>query len=313
MSKGLSKVSSTKDLKALQKAFLSIITRPLGKNSLMARDPRAVKMVRPSRLLTPHERLELYAQQYWWRVLDSLREDFTGLQELLGEPRFSKLMVSYLERFPSTSFTLRNLGRSMGRFLKKDRSLPAAIRAQASAIAEVEWAQVEVFDGPSLPALSVEALQRMGGRVRIQLQPYVKLLTVPYTVDSFLGTSRSMALPSGASNVRAPTVRSRRRALKKALKKETCHLAVYRIGASIRLARLDAVERSLLLALVKGGSLEQVFGRILKGKKALPSDAVQAAFQRFSSLGVIGLMTNQTKGVAGDKQTTNARKNRGPQ
>jgi hypothetical protein len=288
MSKGLSKVSSRKDLKALQKSFFSIITRPLGKNSVMARDSRTIKMIRPSRLLTPHERLELYAQQYWWRVLDSLREDFAGLHDLLGEEKFSKLMVRYVQRFPSKSFTLRKLGQFMPRFLKKDRSLPAALRAQAIAIAEVEWAQVLVFDGPALPILTVEALQGMGDRVRIQLQPYVRLLTVPYTVDSFLGTSRSIAMPSGASNVRAPAVKSRRRALRKALKKETCHLAVYRIGASVRLARLDAVERSLLDALVRGGSLEQVFRRVLKGKKALASDAVQAAFQRFGSLGVIG-------------------------
>ncbi len=290
MKSGLGKVTSTKELKALQRAFFQIITRPLGRESSMKSDSRAAAMVLPSPTLSPHERLELYARQYWWRVLDSLKEDFPGVLEFLGEKRFSALLVRYLSKHPSTSFTLRNLGRKMPQFLLRDKTLPLGVRRKAAAIASVEWAEIEVFDGPSFEELSTQAVQQRRDKLRLTIQPYVQLLSLPYTVDTFLGTSRTVPMPAETSNVRGRKEVSKRSSkLKKALRTQKCHVAIYRIGANIRLARLDGVELDLFRELQKGGSLAQIFGRLLKKRKSLPPEKVQAAFQRLSSFGMIGI------------------------
>ena len=45
----------------------------------------ATRHLSPSATLDPVERLDLYHRQYWYRVLDSLQEDFPALEHLLGE------------------------------------------------------------------------------------------------------------------------------------------------------------------------------------------------------------------------------------
>jgi hypothetical protein len=60
----------------------------------------------------PEERLELYHRQYWYRLLDSIEEDFPALRLLLGRAPFWRLVEEYLLAAPPTSFTLRHLGQA---------------------------------------------------------------------------------------------------------------------------------------------------------------------------------------------------------
>lgn len=195
----LNQVESKKELVELQQTFFEIITRPLKDRSKMKPDKRASAMIEPSTKLTPHDRLEVYAQQYWWRVLDSFEEDFPGVKLLIGEKRFESLSERYISEFPSTSFTLRNLGRELVGFLKRDKLLPEVMRKQAAAIAAVEWAQIETYDAASLPPLRPEDLQDSGQRLTLAMQPYVQLVRVAFTVDEFLGEFREAMLRSAVT------------------------------------------------------------------------------------------------------------------
>src|SRR5277367_6695599 len=65
----------------------------------------AARFIKPNDRLSSVERLEIYNQQYWYRLLDSLREDFPGLHAVLGD-RFADLCVAYLDKYASNSFTL---------------------------------------------------------------------------------------------------------------------------------------------------------------------------------------------------------------
>src|SRR5260221_11348522 len=66
--------------------------------------------IKPNNRLTSVERLEIYSRSYWFRVLDSLHDDFPGLRAVLGQRAFHRLARAYLPACPSRSFTLRNLG-----------------------------------------------------------------------------------------------------------------------------------------------------------------------------------------------------------
>jgi hypothetical protein len=64
-------------------------------------DPEApVDYIKPNDRLTSLERLEIYSRSYWYRLLDSLYEDFPGLRAVLGQRAFERLAKAYLTDRP---------------------------------------------------------------------------------------------------------------------------------------------------------------------------------------------------------------------
>ena len=57
----------------------------------------AAQFIKPNDRLDSFERLQIYNQQYWWRLLGNFAEDFRGLRAVLGERKFDRLAVAYLE------------------------------------------------------------------------------------------------------------------------------------------------------------------------------------------------------------------------
>ncbi len=76
----------------------------------------AAQFIKPNDRLDSFDRLQIYNQQYWWRLLGNFAEDFRGLRAVLGERRFDKLAVAYLDDCGSQSWTLRNLGSRLEEF-----------------------------------------------------------------------------------------------------------------------------------------------------------------------------------------------------
>jgi hypothetical protein len=93
--------------------------------------------------LTPAQRVEIYAQMYFWRQVDALREDFPKLAALLGEERFPELVAAYVEAYPSEHPSLGKLGRKLATFLREH--MAEGMRADLADLASLEWARAEVF------------------------------------------------------------------------------------------------------------------------------------------------------------------------
>lgn len=109
--------------------------------------------------LLPHERLDIYANMYFYRIRDSLKNDFPALVKLLGETGFHNLVTSYLAKNPPTHFSLRYAGQNLPRFL---RSLKQTRKDPFSAdLAEFEWDLLSSFDAADSPALTIEELKRI--------------------------------------------------------------------------------------------------------------------------------------------------------
>ncbi len=172
---------------AFQREMAAAVMRPLARNGGMRRGSRAVRLVKPNDRLTSFERLEIYNVQYWMRVLDSLREDFPGVAAVLGEEKFARLAEAYLDRHPSRSYTLRNLGDRLEGFIRRNPRWTRPHTALAADLARLEWAQVVAFDGEALPVLTPADLAATPPqRLRVRLQPYLSLLTLSYPADNFL-------------------------------------------------------------------------------------------------------------------------------
>src|SRR6476660_5297422 len=122
------KAGSRAQLKQLQKIMATALFRPLTADERMqptwvdgrSMNKVADSFIKPNDRLTSFERLEIYNRVYWFRVLDCLYDDYPGLRAILGERKFMKLATAYLARYPSDSYTLRDLGNRLEQFLQEE-------------------------------------------------------------------------------------------------------------------------------------------------------------------------------------------------
>jgi len=108
-----------KMLKETQRWFASIITRPIDINSKInpvspSGQPivkEAKQFILPSPTLEPHQRIEIYNQQYWWRLLTILHENLPLLVRLFGYTDFNQTIgFPYLCAYPPDTWSLNPLG-----------------------------------------------------------------------------------------------------------------------------------------------------------------------------------------------------------
>ncbi len=228
------------------------------------RDGRSVKklasgFIKPNDRLTSFERLEIYNRQYWYRIKDCFFEDYIGLQAILGERRFGRMALAYLTECPSRSFTLRNLGGGLIRFLEANPRWIKPLEQTALDMARLEWAHIEAFDNESKPRLHVDSL---GGAdpaaLYLKLQPHLTLLRLGCELDVFLiRLKRNQGLRGEASNAMRPGRAGARRSRARHLRSKPIFLAVHRHEETVYYKRLKPAQFRLLSAIQSGASLSE--------------------------------------------------------
>ncbi len=218
----------------------------------------AATFVKPNDRLTSFERLEIYNRQYWFRVLDCFYADYPGLRAVLGERAFLKLAEAYLCRYPSVSFTLRNLGSRLEKFLLKEPQFAGRKLDLALDVVRFEWAQIVAFDDLALPPCGIAEMIGMNpAKLKMRLQPYLTLLALQYPVDEYvISVKRHEALRGEASNAMdaAPTGAKLRKV--PLPKREKVFVVVHRYNNELYYRRLEPEAYALLHALGRGATLE---------------------------------------------------------
>jgi hypothetical protein len=282
------------ELRSLQRLAGAVIMNPLNRNWRMQsrwidqRDMHKVteEFIKPNDRLTSFERIEIYNRQYWYRLIDNLYEDFPGLLSILGQKKFSKLVRAYLAEYPSRSYTLRNLGSRMVEFIQKHPRSVAPRFNLAIDMVRFEWAQMQAFDGPSHPPLSVDdLLGKDPKKLRLGVQPYLNILSLRYPLDDYVLQLKKVGLRGEASNAmeeRAENSKRRRRKVPIPRPKPV-FVIVHRHENSLYYKRISAAAYQLLCALRKGATLHKALSRSLKTAE----DAALAKrwFETWSSLG----------------------------
>jgi len=217
------------------------------------------EIVRPNERLTSFERLEIYNRGYWFRLLETLAEDFPGLRAIVGQRQFDKLLVAYLDDCPSESFTLRDLGSRLEGWLRSHLEFVPKTESIAVDMVRLEWADIDAFDTAELPKLSEDDLRNLGDDPRFLLQPHLHLLDLDYPVDELLLSIRGTEEPDSdiASNAvmeRARRPRPRRSSLPK---RENVYLAVHRQDHVVYFKRLEREAFALVRALQQGKTLSE--------------------------------------------------------
>jgi hypothetical protein len=213
----------------------------------------ATELIKPNDRLTSLERLGIYNRQYWFRVLDSLYEDFPGLCAILGPGGFHRLCRAYLTDCPSQSFTLRNLGARLDSWLRDHPEFGSKNLRLARDMIHLEWAHIEAFDNSALSPIGPDDLRDLGPHLRLTLQPYISLLELRYPVDDLRIRVNAASEQHGAAS-NAMTQDSNRVARPRfnRVQPERIFLAVHRLGFSVYYRRLEPQEFHVLEALRRG-------------------------------------------------------------
>jgi hypothetical protein len=259
---------STMNLEQLQRAVFDVVRQPLTEDERMREhtlDGRSTKaiaeeIVKPNDRLTSVERLEIYNRVYWFRLLSSLADDFPGLRAVIGQEKFDAVLHGYLTEMPSVSYTLRDLGSRLEKWLREHPEFISGNERMALDMVRLEWADIEAFDAAEFPILTQAELANLGEDPVFHLQPYLQLLDLAYPVDELLLKVRETEGPETDISSNVVMMDHSDSAPRKQLplpRGKKVFLAVHRQENVVYFKRLKPEGLALLRAIQQGQPLSQ--------------------------------------------------------
>ena len=151
-------------LALLQRRFWRLITAPSGVAKALPEEANADPGISPVQgwIKGPDEafaqsRLDIYANMYFYRLLDVLKGDYPKIVALIGEVNFHNLVTDYVLRYPSENPSLRYLGERFALFVQSSER--AKEWPYLYDLAVLEWARGAVFDAEDQTPITREALR----------------------------------------------------------------------------------------------------------------------------------------------------------
>lgn len=143
----------------------------------------AARFIAPSPTLEPHQRIELYHQQYWWRLLGILHDSFPLTVRLFGYHDFNeKIGKPYLLAYPPRTWSLNSLGDRLEEWM--DKNYHEDDKALVMNAVKLDYVFIDSFvaeEAPSLTGADENALIEQ----ELSLQSHVKLFAFPYDLCRF--------------------------------------------------------------------------------------------------------------------------------
>lgn len=212
-------MSAVPTLDRTERWMQRVVTHPLGVDAGI-RDAGARRfvdvstselesMVNRSRCLTAAERMAIYHNAYFARLVECLQNDFPAFRKTVGDDAFRQFALQYTATQPSRSYTLGRFGDGFVDFLRE--TCPACERNDPSGtdwseflieLARFERVVAEVFDGPGIegqPGLDVGSLRKLSPHELSQLRfigaPCLRLMQTQFAVHDLVGQGPDPALP----------------------------------------------------------------------------------------------------------------------
>lgn len=211
------------ELERIQRWMQAVITHPEGiaagigsheaRQSIDVGADEVERVIRRSRALDSVQRLSIYGNAYYSRLIECLAADFPAVRAAVGEEGFSGFVFGYLQQYPSTSYTLSELGRLFPQYLAESR--PPRTNEEPDwadflvDLATLERTYSEVFDGPGeergrlLAADDLLAIPpERWGDVRLRTAASLRLLELRFPVHEYASAVRrgeDAVIPRGAT------------------------------------------------------------------------------------------------------------------
>lgn len=220
-------------------------------------------VIQPSRQMTSEERLSIYGNAYFARLLECLRTIFPLVARTVGEEAFDDLAMGYLQRYPSRSYTLDRLGDRFMDYLAESRPDLDADGQPTERwpdilidLARLEWEIDGVFDGPGVegrPLLTAEALQTIEParwpEARLATVPCLRLLAFSFPVNDYY-TAVRQADEADVPDIPEP---------------QTTFLALTRRSFVVRRHALSEAQYTLLGRLMAGDTISAAISHLARG------------------------------------------------
>lgn len=232
-----------------------------GLDAVIGGDPR----------VTAVERLDIYANMYFFRLLEVLKEDFPAVAAALGENNFHNLVTGYLTEYPPTEASVFWAGRYLADFLRTHpirREFPyiADLAALERAIVEVFCARdTAPLDARTMRAVAPERWPSLRMRAIAALQVVETQWRVAPALRTF-APRRKLKTPA-----RGPST-----------------ILVWRRDAKVFFRELDASEARAIARMRRGttfGAICAAFAR--KTQAGDPVAAINAMLARWIRDGIV--------------------------
>lgn len=156
-------MSGPSSLAELEAQFYALVTAPESVAKTLAargQTPSTVEaFIRGNGKLSAVARLDVYANMYFFRILDVLREDYPKVVSVVGDEAFHNFVTDYLLACPPAHPSIANAGERLPRFLATHPL--AAARPWLPALAALERTYRALFDGPDATPLTLDEVRSL--------------------------------------------------------------------------------------------------------------------------------------------------------
>ena len=138
--------------------------------------------------LSAEARVDIYANMYFYRIFDALKEDFPATLAVLGDDNFHNLVTGYLLEYPPTQPSISHCGRYLADYLRRHPMRDGAPFIED--LAKLERAIVGVFLGPDAPAMGPDSLRAIAPEdwpaMKLRIHPSAQILVLDWRVSELL-------------------------------------------------------------------------------------------------------------------------------
>jgi hypothetical protein len=155
--------ASERGLGPLQTWLFERVTRP---EASVCLEERAAEVEAQARvvvggLLSAGDRIEIYRNGYWSRLVECLRDDYPAVAHALGAPAFRALCLAFIEAHPPRSASLNFYGAPFAAYCA---ARPGAELGFAAELARLEWAVVEAIHADADRLIGPASFSARGAR-----------------------------------------------------------------------------------------------------------------------------------------------------
>ena len=197
------------DLRRLQEIIYRLVVAPggvtegLAQESCLPADGLASLVLGDDRM-NPIEHVEVYANGYFYRLLEVLGQDFPATSAIVGVDNFHNLVTGYIIEYPPSAPSIDHAGINFGAYLGTHPLLEHW--PFLADLARLERATLDSFGAADAPALDADALRALAPAawpvLALRAHPSTRLVECTWRVDEVLravadgADSSAIALPA---------------------------------------------------------------------------------------------------------------------
>jgi len=138
------------------------------------------------------ERLSVYAEGYFFRILECLEKDFSRTRKVLGPEIFASVVAEYLKAHPSRFYSIDEVGYKFAPFMSEYKEVMGRF-PWIGDLALFEWEHIQTFYGKDGQTTNQEWQENLSkidpSKLQFQVHPSVHLLKSNWPLSKIIKNS----------------------------------------------------------------------------------------------------------------------------